>query len=374
MDTAQIAKHYGYPVETHKVQTDDGYLIDVHRIPSPRNTKLPNQYPLILMHGLELTSASWILNGQNGSAGFYFADAGFDVWLANVRGNKYGRKHVKMNILDRNFWDFCYDQMAEYDIPAIVEYVKLVSKKKQVQFLGYSQGALLLLAKLSMDPGFSQNIQRFYAVAPVTRVRNLKGPMAAIGRFHNAFPLIWQGNVPGEYMNDALLLRPLSALFCRSPLTRHLCTQHIIDYTGPHWHLNASRIGVYTAHSNSGTSMMNMLHYYQSLETDEFQKYDFGEAENVKNYGQQYPPIYDLASISDSPIHVFSSPDDWLANEKDVDGYLLKRLKPEVVAEVTKLQHYGHIDFLWGGRSIEDIYRPIAERARDLDGLKLRIR
>ncbi|CAD5217392.1 unnamed protein product [Bursaphelenchus xylophilus] len=368
---AQIAAFYGYPVETHKVQTDDGYLIDIHRIPSKKDTKIPNRYPLVMMHGLEVASDSWVLNGRNGSAGFYLADVGFDVWLANVRGNKYARKHVKLNILDRNFWDFSYDQMAEFDLPAIIDYVKLVTKRKSVYYIGYSQGALLMFAKLASDPGFAGNIKRFFAVAPVTRVQNLKGPMSSIGRFHNAFPFIWQANVPGEYLNDALILRPLSTLFCRSPITRHLCTQHIIDYTGPHWHLNESRIGVYTAHSNSGTSMMNMLHYYQSLETDEFQKYDFGEEGNLKKYGQKFPPIYDLASIRDLPLHIFSSPEDWLANEKDVDGYLLRRLRPEIVAEVTRLPNYGHIDFIWGMDAIKDIYRPIAERAKELDGAKL---
>lgn len=83
-----------------------------------------------------------------------------------------------------------------------------------------------------------------------------------------------------------MVLRPLAALLCRAPGTKSLCFQHIVDWTGPHWHLNETNVDVYTSHSNAGTSMMNMLHYYQSLENKEFVMYDHGEAKNKEKYGQ----------------------------------------------------------------------------------------
>lgn len=82
-----------------------------------------------------------------------------------------------------------YDQMAELDLPAIVEYVQLTTKQKSIYYLGHSQGALLLLARLARRPDFARSVRRFFALAPVTRVTNLKGPMASVGRLHNAFPV-----------------------------------------------------------------------------------------------------------------------------------------------------------------------------------------
>ena len=39
--------------------------------------------------------------------GYALADAGYDVWLGNVRGNTYGRQHVSLNPdKDSSFWDF----------------------------------------------------------------------------------------------------------------------------------------------------------------------------------------------------------------------------------------------------------------------------
>jgi len=34
------------------------------------------------------------------------ADAGYDVWMANCRGNTYSRKHVSMNIKQKSYWNF----------------------------------------------------------------------------------------------------------------------------------------------------------------------------------------------------------------------------------------------------------------------------
>lgn len=34
------------------------------------------------------------------------ADAGFDVWLGNIRGNTYSMEHRDMTTLNYKFWDF----------------------------------------------------------------------------------------------------------------------------------------------------------------------------------------------------------------------------------------------------------------------------
>ena len=59
--------------------------------------------------------------------GYILADAGYDVWLGNYRGNTYSRNHtfldpdhqrilLRIGFVD-GFWDFTWDEMAHFDIP-----------------------------------------------------------------------------------------------------------------------------------------------------------------------------------------------------------------------------------------------------------------
>lgn len=58
-----------------------------------------------------IDSAVWAstdasINLYNFTQGFVLADANFDVWLANIRGNTYGSKHLNHSSSEKEFWDF----------------------------------------------------------------------------------------------------------------------------------------------------------------------------------------------------------------------------------------------------------------------------
>ena len=106
---SQIIRYHGYPVEEYDVVTDDGYIINIQRIPHGRNGSLSeagSKQVIFLQHGLLSASSCWVLNLANESFGFILADNGFDVWLGNVRGNTYGLRHVKYPVDSDEFWDF----------------------------------------------------------------------------------------------------------------------------------------------------------------------------------------------------------------------------------------------------------------------------
>ena len=62
----------GYPVETHQVITEDGYILRMHRIPyskrSPRSDggERPAVY---IQHGLTSSSADWLVAGPKKALG-----------------------------------------------------------------------------------------------------------------------------------------------------------------------------------------------------------------------------------------------------------------------------------------------------------------
>ena len=107
----QLIRYNGYPAEQYDVVTDDGYIINIQRIPHGRNGRfkdVSNKPVIFLQHGLLASSTNWITNLPNQSFGFVLADQGFDVWLGNVRGNTYGLHHVKLSVHSDAFWDFRY--------------------------------------------------------------------------------------------------------------------------------------------------------------------------------------------------------------------------------------------------------------------------
>jgi len=55
----------GYKVETHQVTTEDGYILQMHRIPSDP----PGGEPVFLQHGLLSSSADWVELGPDHGLG-----------------------------------------------------------------------------------------------------------------------------------------------------------------------------------------------------------------------------------------------------------------------------------------------------------------
>lgn len=123
-----MIKEEGYPVETHLVDTDDGYVLTVHRIPP---TNWEQSIPVFLQHGFLSSTTDWILSGKNESLGktqalasilnqkadiifkrvsaYFLHDHGYDVWIGNARGNTYSRRHRTLSpVLDdaEHFWNF----------------------------------------------------------------------------------------------------------------------------------------------------------------------------------------------------------------------------------------------------------------------------
>lgn len=70
------------------------------------------------------------------------ADAGYDVFLTNSRGNFYSRKHIYKNPDDpkSGFWNFSFYEMGIYDLPAVIDYVRKTTCSQKIYYIGHSQG------------------------------------------------------------------------------------------------------------------------------------------------------------------------------------------------------------------------------------------
>jgi hypothetical protein len=88
------------------------------------NNLLGEKKPVILyQHGLFDSAAGVCCDGPDSMA-FYFADAGFDVWMNNSRGNCHSRDHKYLDPdNDDEYWDFSFHELGKFDLPAVINYV-----------------------------------------------------------------------------------------------------------------------------------------------------------------------------------------------------------------------------------------------------------
>lgn len=66
----QIIRRHGYPAESHIAQTDDGYLLTMHRIPHGKKNSGNSdgkKEVVFLQHGMLSSSADWTLHGPEKS-------------------------------------------------------------------------------------------------------------------------------------------------------------------------------------------------------------------------------------------------------------------------------------------------------------------
>ena len=108
----EMVTDYSYPIEKHFYETKDFYINCVHRIKGKRgtpNTLKVNSKPVVIyQHGF-LDSAAGICCDGLDSIAFQLAEAGFDVWMNNTRGNFFSKHHRYLDPThDRSFWDFSF--------------------------------------------------------------------------------------------------------------------------------------------------------------------------------------------------------------------------------------------------------------------------
>lgn len=364
-DINGVIRHWGYPVEEHEVQTDDGYILKIHRIPHGKNED-PNglKKPVVfLQHGLLMSSASWVTNLPHQSFGFILADEGYDVWMGNFRGNRYSRRHRSLNPFFTTFWKFSWDQMALKDLPAMFDYVLSHTGQDQLAYTGHSMGTMTFLALCSEQPEYcSRKVSHFFALGPVSSLGNVRGAVRFVAFFTDTIDLLFTIIGFKELYIPDLLQSAIARHVCGNAFVNPLCTNILFLIGGADsMQTNSSRIPVIFHHTPAGTSSQNMIHFGQMVIDGQFRKYDHGYFGNLYAYRQTTPPRYDLTRM-DVPTYLYYGDNDPLATTKDVEEELMPKLRN--LKQANRFPLLNHMDFMWGLRAHNELYEPIMDVLR----------
>ena len=126
----EICTENGFQFELHEVTTEDGYELNVFRIPGlvSEGAEASNgtKPPVLFQHGILDSAYCWIVNYADVAPAFVAARAGYDVWLGNSRGNTYSRANVDLDPdhNEKKFWNFSWYDMGTYDLPAVIDAIQ----------------------------------------------------------------------------------------------------------------------------------------------------------------------------------------------------------------------------------------------------------
>lgn len=149
------------------------------------------------------------------------ADAGYDVWMGNVRGNTYSKKHQTFAVDSKEFWDFSFDEISKFDLPAMIEYALNKSGETQLYYVGHSQGTMMIWAGLSENQFLKKKIKLVFALAPVARLKNIYSPIKYFSYFDTAIKMITQVLGIREFMPSSKAVREIADKGC--PLYEKFC-------------------------------------------------------------------------------------------------------------------------------------------------------
>ena len=266
----EICAENGFQFEMHSVTTEDGYILNVFRIPGLVNAAEDayanvSKPPVLFQHGILDSAYCWIINYADVAPAFVAARAGYDVWLGNSRGNTFSRSniHYDPDHNEKKFWDFSWYEMGTYDVPAVIDAIQSKTDGQKVAYIGHSQGTTEMFSALSEDTAgyFSTRVPLFVALGPVTKISHTQ---ADIIKFAADFydELATTCSVLGihELLGANWFTSGVSQLFCSNiPAACELIAELFIN---KHPELDDNtRFAVYMGHEPNGASVKAILHY-----------------------------------------------------------------------------------------------------------------
>ncbi|XP_061401980.1 lipase 3-like [Musca vetustissima] len=355
----------GYPSESHFVTTPDGYVLNLFRIPYSNKLQNKDSYrpAVLLQHGMVSNSDAWLAGGPDNALAYLLADAGFDVWLGNARGNIYSRQNVAISTNNPKFWYFDWHEIGSIDVPTMIDYIIDQTGQPKIHYAGHSQGTTVYFVMMSERKEYNEKIKSAHMLAPCAFFAH-----GSSQSFTNILSMVGD---PGTIWNKVFAnmeMLPYNRLINRAadtacglePALKFLCRNMWLLFAGNGFqNTNVTAMQELIETHPAGASTNQMIHYIQLGEQSigRFCQMDYGEKKNQKIYGQSSPPDYDLENIR-APTYLYSSENDNFCTAKDVDT-LVAKIKNLAGDYRIPEQSFNHLDFIVAKNMREMVNEPV---------------
>ncbi|KAH6924907.1 hypothetical protein HPB50_026393 [Hyalomma asiaticum] len=341
-DIETLVKRKGYPFERHRVVTDDGYIIELHRIPWGRTGNEatggpPQRPPVLLMSGL---------------LGFVLADHQYDVWIGNVRGNSYGKGHIKLKVRSKEFWNFSFHEFAVLDLPAQIDYVLGATERQAVPYVVRTlKRCVLRLTPIDSSSTSLNTVQvkAFAGLAPFNKLSYMDiAVLTAFTPFAEKYMTRGHEVFLTEVLPRGAFYMTWAKTLCGLP-TRGFCS-FVADKVGDlgSKYINEVRERTHLAARNCATFVVTVFFFFffiQLVTSSRPRKFDYGPRRNMLVYGQRVPTEYRLSNVR-TDVGIFWSKGDHVITPPNVEE-LIRELGPRVkMSHFIDDPYYTHVHFV----------------------------
>ncbi|KAL4510601.1 hypothetical protein ABPG72_004755 [Tetrahymena utriculariae] len=367
----------GYNFEEYFVETEDGFIISIHRVRAKKDSEseasqkffsnetsinmnmetlqqLQKKNPILMGHGLGGSSDTFNRNVEEKSLAYFLARNGYDVFIMNSRGNKYSNQHKIYSREQSEYWDFSFQDMAKYDVPAVANYIlnsiyhqqannqlQAVEQTEQIKlnYIGHSQGCTIILAALSDRSVPSSYFENIVLMTPAALILHSTSPVTDFIQKVDVLNFFQQAG-----LHSFLQMNSFNYYLCRA--IPYICEFSVgittDSFESP---INHDLFYKLMYHYPAGTSTKAYIHFNQLMKAKKFQKFDYGAEKNLAMYNSTQVPEYTLSNIKNK-IHILAGTQDIITPLEDI--YYLKEQLVNAQNVTITLFNEGHCSFIIG--------------------------
>ncbi|XP_057340692.1 lipase 3-like [Microplitis mediator] len=343
LDFIGIARQFGYKAEQHNVTTSDGYILQIFRIPNGKESVGVDNKPAILIeHGLMASADIWATMKR--SLAYFLADAGYDVWIGNVRGNTYGRAHQTLSPDNPLFWNFTFHEYGVIDYAETIDYVLGTINQTSLTYIGHSMGGTAVFILLSEKPEYNEKLKVIIALSPSAYWKaKIPTRQFSLSSLYHFGKLIDPTGL-SEFMPQSAVFGDLFKDLCQKNNIMDLCVAAVELASGYDYEQIDNDEMIYLSYYYpAGTSTKTVYHYCQCVISGDFRQFDY-EENNIYFYGQVKPPAYNVSNIV-APMVIIYGENDPLSTLTD-NKELARRVMHNVTIVKVDYPKFSHLDFV----------------------------